>query len=148
MRSCPSNSAVRAGAGLVTLAVPASLNAILELKTTEAMTIPLSDGERGYLAEDALQGAFINAWRQLPSLRDPDRFDAWIRKVLVHACYAEARRRRSWAANVRVLPVDGPAGPDDFVSIDERDALDRLIPDASGAGARRRGTGVSGMADL
>jgi RNA polymerase sigma-70 factor (ECF subfamily) len=79
------------------------------------------------LAEDALQGAFINAWRQLPSLRDPDRFDAWIRKVLVHACYAEARRRRSWAANVRVLPVDGPAGPDDFVSIDERDALDRAF---------------------
>jgi RNA polymerase sigma-70 factor (ECF subfamily) len=47
------------------------------------------------LAEDALQGALINAWRQLPALRDPDRFDAWVRKVLVHACYAEARRRRS-----------------------------------------------------
>ena len=38
------------------------------------------------LAEDALQGALINAWRQLPDLRDPDRFEAWVRKVLVHAC--------------------------------------------------------------
>ncbi len=43
------NSAVRAGAGLVTLAVPASLNAILEVKVTEAMTLPLVDLEKGYL---------------------------------------------------------------------------------------------------
>src|SRR6187402_3979439 len=79
------------------------------------------------LAEDALQGALISVWRQLPALRDPDRFEAWVRKVVVHACYAEARRRRSWAANVRVLPIDGPAGPDDIVSIDDRDALDRAF---------------------
>ena len=79
------------------------------------------------LAEDALQGALINAWRQLPDLRDPDRFEAWVRKVLVHACYAEARRRRSWAANVRVLPVDGPAGADDIVTIADRDQLDRAF---------------------
>lgn len=79
------------------------------------------------LAEDALQGGLVAAWRQLPSLRDPDRFEAWVRKVLVHACYAEARRRRTWAANVRVLPVDGPAGPDEFISIVERDALDRAF---------------------
>ncbi|TWJ13882.1 NAD(P)H-hydrate dehydratase [Geobacter argillaceus] len=47
------NSAVRAGAGLVTLAVPATLHAILEVKTTEAMTVPLQDGGRGYLGADA-----------------------------------------------------------------------------------------------
>ena len=68
------------------------------------------------LAEDALQGALITVWRQLPTLRDPDRFEAWVRRLLVHACYAEARRRRTWAANVRVLPVDGPAAPDALVS--------------------------------
>src|SRR4029078_9299440 len=79
------------------------------------------------LAEDALQGALINAWRQLPDLRDPDRFEAWVRKVLVHACYADARRRRWWAANVRFLPVDGPAGTDDIVSIDDRDQFDRAF---------------------
>ncbi|HEY5975257.1 MAG TPA: NAD(P)H-hydrate dehydratase, partial [Geobacteraceae bacterium] len=48
------NSAVRGGAGLVTLAVPASIHAILELKTTEAMTMPLTDDGRGYLAGDCL----------------------------------------------------------------------------------------------
>ena len=79
------------------------------------------------LAEDALQGAFITAWRQLPTLRDPDRFEAWLRRLLVHACYAEARRRRQWAANVRVLPVDGPAGSDETLSIHDRDVLDRAF---------------------
>ncbi|MGA2152677.1 MAG: NAD(P)H-hydrate dehydratase [Geobacteraceae bacterium] len=57
------NSAVRAGAGLVTLAAPASLNTILEVKTTEAMTLPLPDGGAGFLGcaargsiEEALAG--------------------------------------------------------------------------------------------
>jgi RNA polymerase sigma-70 factor (ECF subfamily) len=79
------------------------------------------------LSEDALQGAFITVWRQLPTLRDPDRFEAWVRRLLVHQCYAEARRQRSWSANVRVLPVDGPAGPDELTSIVDRDALDRAF---------------------
>ena len=34
------------------------------------------------LAEDALQGALITVWRQLPTLRDPDRFEAWVRRLL------------------------------------------------------------------
>jgi RNA polymerase sigma-70 factor, ECF subfamily len=80
------------------------------------------------LAQDALQGALVTAWRQLPNLRDPARFEAWVRRLLIHACYAEARRRRSWAANVRILPVDGPAGSDDaLLSVVDRDVLDRAF---------------------
>lgn len=79
------------------------------------------------LAEDALQAALITAWRDLPGLRDPDRFEAWVRRLLVRACYAEARRRRQWTGNVRVLPVDGPAGPDELISVADRDALDRAF---------------------
>jgi len=79
------------------------------------------------LAEDAVQGTLMTVWRQLPTLRDPDRFEAWVRRLLVHACYAEARRRRTWAANVRVLPADGPAGPDGLISVVDRDALDRAF---------------------
>ena len=79
------------------------------------------------LAEDALQSSLITAWRELPRLRDPDRFEAWVRRLLVHACYAEARRRRRWAGNVRVLPVDGPAGADELLSVVDRDALDRAF---------------------
>src|SRR5690349_25055870 len=79
------------------------------------------------LAEDALQGALLAAWRSLPSLRDPARFEAWLRRLVVHACYAEARRRRSWTSQIRVLPVDGPVGPDGVLSVVERDALDRAF---------------------
>src|SRR4051794_41854785 len=79
------------------------------------------------LAEDALQGALITVWRQLPTLRDPDRFEAWVRRLLVHACYAEARGQRTWAVNVRVLPIDASAGPNAYLSVDDRDALDRAF---------------------
>lgn len=76
-------------------------------------------------AEDAVQQALVIAWRELPNLRDPDRFDAWLQRLLVNASYAEARRRRDWNANVRLLPVDGPAGLDESISIDDRDRIDR-----------------------
>ena len=85
------------------------------------------------LAEDAVQQALVIAWRELPRLRDPDRFDVWLHRTLVHACYAEARRKRLWNANVRVLPVDGPASPDPFGSIADREEVEgafrRLPPE-------------------
>ena len=84
-------------------------------------------------AEDAVQDTLVKCWRDLPGLRDPDRFDAWLQRTLIHACYAEARRKRLWTANVRVLPVDAPAGPDDIDSIANRDEVEsafrRLSPD-------------------
>jgi len=63
-------------------------------------------------AEDAVQQTLVTAWRELPGLREAERFDAWLHRILVHACYAEARRTQRWTANVRALPVDGPAAPD------------------------------------
>ena len=63
------------------------------------------------LAEDALQNALVLAWRRIPHLREPDRFEAWIHRILVHACYDESQRARHWTANVRVLPIDGPIDP-------------------------------------
>lgn len=78
-------------------------------------------------AQDAVQQAFLLAWRELPRLRDPERFEVWLHRLLVNACYEEFRRYRRWSANVRTLPVDGPAGPDETVSIDDRDALERAF---------------------
>ena len=46
------------------------------------------------LAEDATQQALLAIWRDLPQLRDPARFDAWSYRLLVRACYTEARRTR------------------------------------------------------
>jgi RNA polymerase sigma-70 factor (ECF subfamily) len=76
-------------------------------------------------AEDAVQQTLVIAWRELPGLRDPDRFDAWLQRLLVNASYAEARRWRTWSANVRILPLDGPAGPDEAMSVESRDRLER-----------------------
>ena len=47
------------------------------------------------LAEDAVQSALVTAWRELRTLRDPDRFEPWLHRILTHECYAEARRRTS-----------------------------------------------------
>jgi RNA polymerase sigma-70 factor (ECF subfamily) len=77
------------------------------------------------LAEDAVQQTLVLAWRELPSLRDVERFDAWLRRLLVHTCYRQARRGRKWATTVRVLPIDEPGRSDDFASVVERDQLER-----------------------
>jgi len=76
-------------------------------------------------AEDALQDALVIAWRDLRGLRDPDRFDAWLHRLLVNICIAQATRERRRTANLRVLPVDGPAAPDGLLSISDRDLLER-----------------------
>ncbi len=84
----------------------------------------LRDVER---AQDAVQQAFLLAWRELPRLRDPERFETWLHRLVVNACYEEFRRYRRWSANVSELPVDGPVATDTLVSIDERDALVRAF---------------------
>ena len=76
-------------------------------------------------AEDALQDALVIAWRDLRGLRDPDRFDAWLQRLLINVCIAQATRERRRTANLRVLPIDGPAGPDELLSVADRDQLDR-----------------------
>ena len=55
------------------------------------------------LAQDATQQALLDAWRYLPGLRDPDRFEAWTHRLLVRACYAESRRERRQQGNLRLL---------------------------------------------
>ena len=79
-------------------------------------------------AEDAVQQALLSAWRELPNLRDPERFEAWLRRLLVNACYAEARRERRWSSNIRVLTLDdAPATADASTSIALRDEFERLF---------------------
>lgn len=76
-------------------------------------------------AEDAFQDALVIAWRDLPALRDPDRFDAWLQRLFVRLCIEHATRERRRVANLRVLPVDGPAAPDELHGIADRDELER-----------------------
>jgi RNA polymerase sigma-70 factor, ECF subfamily len=76
------------------------------------------------LAEDATQQALLAIWRDLPQLRDPARFDAWSYRVLVNACYAQARSERRWSPLLPVLDTDHGAG-DPQLSVADRDQLER-----------------------
>jgi RNA polymerase sigma-70 factor (ECF subfamily) len=76
-------------------------------------------------AEDALQDALVIAWRDLRSVRDPDRFDAWLQRLVINMCLSQATRERRRTARLRVLPLDGPAAPDDFLGVVDRDLLER-----------------------
>lgn len=76
-------------------------------------------------AEDAVQQTLVIAWRELPTLRDPDRFEAWMRRLLVRICYVESTRARRWAANVRVLPADVAVANDELDWFADRDLLER-----------------------
>ncbi len=79
------------------------------------------------LAQDATQQALLDAWRNLPKLRDPDRFEAWAYRLVVNACYAEARREGRQRGNLRLLADDGASVPDPASSIATHDQLDRAF---------------------
>lgn len=77
-------------------------------------------------AEDAVQSALLQAWRDLPSLRDPARFDAWLYRLLLRACYDEARKQRAFVANIRVVSVE-PGEADGSKRFADRDQLERAF---------------------
>ena len=79
------------------------------------------------LAEDAVQAALITAWRELRALRDPDRFEPWLHRILTNACYAEVRRRRHSVTEIRALPVEGTYAPDETLTVHDRDQLERAF---------------------
>ena len=79
------------------------------------------------LARDAVQEGFIRAWRNLPALRDPDRFDAWLRRLVVNACLDLTRRRRRRAIEVDLSPLDISPGADIATLIADRDLLDGAL---------------------
>jgi RNA polymerase sigma-70 factor (ECF subfamily) len=76
------------------------------------------------LAQDATQQALLDAWRYLPTLRDPDRFEAWSHRLLVHACYAESRRERRQHGKLRLL-TRTDFEPDSASRVATQEQLDR-----------------------
>jgi len=75
-------------------------------------------------AEDATQETLVRMWRELPGLRDPDRFQSWVRRLLVNACHDEGRRIRR-RAEVVMLAEHGPSIGDGTAGVVDRDRLDR-----------------------
>ena len=79
------------------------------------------------LAEDAVQAALVRAWREIRTLRDPDRFEAWLHRILTNECYAEARRRTRWSAKIRLLPVADSVETGGILTVNDRDQIERAF---------------------
>jgi RNA polymerase sigma-70 factor, ECF subfamily len=81
-----------------------------------------------YRAQDAVQDCLVDAWRDIRGLRDPERFDAWLHRLLVHACHDRARRdRRRGLVEIELdrsgASVEQVVGP----SVETRDSLERAL---------------------
>ena len=63
------------------------------------------------LAQDATQEALVRAWRDLPTLRDVERFDAWLYRLIVRSCADIGRPPRGGRAAVSREPNEPPAPP-------------------------------------
>lgn len=78
-------------------------------------------------AQDATQQALLGAWRDLPSLRDAGRFDAWLHRLVVHACYVQSRGERRWTSRVRLLSPPEGESSDVARDVVNRDAIERAF---------------------
>src|SRR4051794_28238440 len=76
-------------------------------------------------AKDAVQNALVRAWRDLPTLRDPERFDAWLRRLLVRACIDEARRLKRHRIDMELTALSAPAVAGHESAVADRDQLER-----------------------
>lgn len=76
------------------------------------------------LAEDATQDALVRAWRDLPMLRDVERFDAWLYRLIVRSCADIGRHRRRWRTEMAVMRIE-PAESDRASELADRDQLER-----------------------
>ena len=83
----------------------------------------LRDSDR---AQDATQEAVVRAWRELPRLRDPERFQAWLRRMVVNACYDEGRRTRR-RAEVSLIHLAEHQTADTTTRFAESERIDRAF---------------------
>jgi RNA polymerase sigma-70 factor (ECF subfamily) len=77
-------------------------------------------------AQDAVQECLVKAWQRLRGLRELERFDAWLYRLLVNACRDEGRRRRIRSIEGHVLSLDPPVA-DGTVELEERDQIERAF---------------------
>ena len=76
-------------------------------------------------AKDAVQNALIKAWRDLPTLRDPDAFDAWLHRLVVRACLDEVRRHRRHHVTYDLPTIEAPVPGSLEMTVADRDQLER-----------------------
>jgi RNA polymerase sigma-70 factor, ECF subfamily len=77
-------------------------------------------------AEDAVQECLVRCWRDLPALRDPDRFPAWLNRLLMRCVQDEFRNERRHRAAISILRLE-PDVRDASGVLAVRDQLDRAF---------------------
>jgi len=85
-------------------------------------------------AEDAVQDALVEAWRDIRGLRDPERLDAWLHRLLVRSCHRHARRdQRRRVTEIAVPDLERTQASGAAVAYDaagalaDRDELERAF---------------------
>lgn len=79
-------------------------------------------------AGDALQVALVRIWRDLPSVRDPDHFEAWAYRALIRACHDQLRTARRRPTMLRAVPAGRePRVEDPSRAIGDREAVERAF---------------------
>jgi RNA polymerase sigma-70 factor (ECF subfamily) len=84
----------------------------------------LRDADR---TDDAVQECLVRAWSDVRTLRDPDRWEAWLFRLLVNACRDEGRRMRRRGSEIRVIPMERAAPGDAANALADRDQLERAF---------------------
>ena len=79
------------------------------------------------LARDAVQEATLRAWKNLRGLRDPGRFDAWLHRLTVNACFDLARKRRGRVFEVELTPYHDVPAPDDSSRVTDTLYVERML---------------------
>jgi RNA polymerase sigma-70 factor (ECF subfamily) len=99
---------------------------LVQLETPDAFRLSLAILRHHSDAEDALQEAFVRAWRQLPGLRDPERWPAWFRRIIVSSAIDTGRRKKAR----RIVPLDyhePPPMADSSAGLAARDEVTRIM---------------------
>lgn len=78
--------------------------------------------------QEAVQATLIRAWRDLPRLREPDRFEAWLYRIALNACRDEGRRlQRGRRHEAGLEVIERVAGTDPATAFADHDELDRAL---------------------
>ena len=77
-------------------------------------------------AEEAVQEAFVHAWRELPRLRDASRWPAWFRRITVRAAIDRGRRRPR-VREIDLGAYEPPPEQDASAAVADRDDVERVL---------------------
>ncbi len=80
-----------------------------------------------YRAEDAVQETLVRCWRDLPTLRDPDRFDAWLHRIFLNACRDQLRVAKRRSIEVELPEIHPLSVPDSQSATADRDLIERGV---------------------